>query len=149
DRARSAEGIMKAPVHELDDNGLLSDAPKEPGRLEQDQNPDRAGAKLDSTPPPDMTESSEPPWKKKKQRGAFAGDIATGELRSRLALVPDRVPEPKSPHSAVSVSGPMRPLVGAIAVVAAAVVGYRWGSAPQVTPPSQQPAAASNPAVFT
>jgi len=134
---------MKAPVQELDDNGSLKDAPKKPGRLEQDQNPDRAGPKVDAAPPPNMPESSEPPWKQKKQRGALTGDIATGELRTRLTLVPDRVPEPRSPQSAVPVFGTMRSLAGVIAVVAAVIVGYRWGSAPQVTPPSQQPAPAS------
>ena len=140
---------MEAPVRELDDNESLNDAPKRPQRLEQDQNPDRAGPKADPVSPANVPESSEPPWKQKKQRGPFTGPIATGELRTRLTMVPDRVPEPQSPHSAVSVSGTMWPLVGVVAVVAAAIVGYRWGSAPQVAPPSQQPAAASNPAVFT
>jgi len=140
---------MQAPVRELDDNGSLNDAPKKPGPLEQDQNPDRAGPKADSAPPPNMLESSEPPWKQKNQRGAFAVDIATGELRSRLTLVPDRVPEPQSPHSAAPVFGAMPPLIGAIALVAAAIVGYRWGFAPQVTPPSQQLAPASDRTDFT
>jgi len=96
-----------------------------------------------------MPESSEPPWKQKKQRGVSAGDIATGELRTRLTLAPDRVPEPQSPNSAVSIFGTMRPLVGVIAVAAAAIVGYRWGSASQVTPPSQQLAPASDRTDFT
>jgi hypothetical protein len=140
---------MKAPVRELDDNGSLNYAPKKPGRPEQDQNPDRAAPRVDSAPAPNMPESSEPPWKQKKQRGAFAGDIATAELRTRLTLAPDRVPEPKSPDRAVSVFGTMRSLVGVTAIAAAAIVGYRWGSAPQVTPPSQQFAAASDRTDFT
>ena len=135
---------MKAPVREVDDNGSLNYAPKKLGRPEQDQNPDKAGPKDDFAPPPNMPESSEPPWKQKKQRGAFAGNIASGELRTRLTLTPDRVPEPRSPDSAVPVFGTMRLLVGVVAVVAAAIVGYRWGSAPQVAPPSQQFAPATD-----
>jgi hypothetical protein len=124
---------MEAPVRESDDNGSLNYAPKKARRTEQDQNPDRAGPKVGSAPPPNMPESSEPPWKQKKQRGALAGDIATGELRPRFSLVPDRVREPQSPR-AVPVFRTMWQLVGVIAVVAAAIVGYQWGSASQVTP---------------
>ena len=91
---------MKAPVREVDDNGSMNYAPKKLGRPEQDQNPDKAGPKDDFAPPPNMPESSEPPWKQRKQRGAFAGNIASGELRTRLTLTPDRVPEPRSPDSA-------------------------------------------------
>jgi len=140
---------MKAPVRESDANGSLNCAPNKPGRPEPHQNPDAAAPRDDSAPPPNMPESSEPPWKQKKQRAAFAGDVATGELRTRLTLAPDRVPEPQSPGSAVPAFGAMRPLVGVIAVVAAAIVGYRWGSAPQVTPPSQQVAPASDRTDFT
>jgi hypothetical protein len=137
-------------VRELDDDGPLNYAPKKPRRPEQDQNPDRAGPEVvHPAPPPNMPESSEPPWKQKKQRVAFAGDTATGELRTRLTLVPDRIPEPQSAHPAVSVFGIMRPLAGVIVVVAAVIVGYRSGSAPQITPPSQQLAPASDHADFT
>ncbi len=140
---------MKAPVRELDDNESLKYAPKKPRRPEQDQNSDSAAPKVDSTPPPNMPKLSEPPWKQKDRHGAFAGVVATGELRHQLSLVPDRVPEPQSPDSAVPVFGTMRRLVGVIAVVAAAIVGYRLGSAPQVTPPSQQLAPAFEDTGFT
>jgi hypothetical protein len=141
---------MEPPVRELDDDGPLNYAPKKPRLLEQDHNPVRARLKVvHSAAPPDMPLSSEPPWKQKQQRGAFAGDIATGELRPRLSLVPDRVPEPQSSHSTVPVFGTVLRLVGIIAVAAAAIVGYRWGSAPQVTPPPRQLAPASNRTDFT
>ena len=140
---------MKAPVQELDGDGSLNHAQKKPGLPLQDQNPDRAAPGVDSALPPNMPELSEPPWKQKERHGAFAGDVATGELRTRLTLVPDRVPEPQSPDSAVPVFGTMRTLVGVIAVVAAAIVGYRLGSAPQVTPPSQQLAPAFEDTGFT
>src|SRR5260370_21092045 len=135
---------MTAPVRESDDNESLKYAPKKPRRPEQDQNPDSAAPKVDSAPPPNMPKLSEPPWKQKDRHGAFAGVVATGEPRPRLNLVPDRVPEPQLPDSAVPVFGATRLLVGVIAVVAAAIIGYRWGSAPQVTRPSQQRAAASD-----
>src|SRR5262252_9566537 len=35
-----------------------------------------------------------PPWKRKKQPQAFAGDVAIAELRTRVPLAPDRLPEP-------------------------------------------------------
>jgi hypothetical protein len=140
---------MTAPVRELDDNESSKHAPKKPRRPEQDQNPDSAAPKVDSAPPPSMPKLSEPPWKQKDRHWASAGVVATGELRPRLSLVPDRVPEPQLPDSAVPIFGAMRRLVGVIAVVTAAIVGYRWGSAPQVTPPSQQRAPASDYTGFT
>jgi hypothetical protein len=138
-----------APVRELDDNESLKYAPKKPRRPEQDQNPDNAAPEVDSVPPPNMPKLSEPPWKQKNRHGASAGVVATGERRPPLSLVPDRVRQPQLPDSAVPVSGTMRLFVGVITVVAAAIVGYRWGSAPQVTPPSQQRAPASDHAGFT
>ncbi len=140
---------MKAPVRELDDNESLKYAPKKPRRPEQDQNPDSAAPEVDSAPPPNMPKLSEPPWKQKNRHGASAGVVATGELRPRLSLMPDRVPQPQLPDSAVPIFRTMRRLVGVIAVVTAAIVGYRWGSAPQVTPPSQQRALASDHTGFT
>ena len=120
-----------APVRELDDNDPLKYAPKKPRRPGQDQNPDRAAPEVDPAPAP-MPKLSEPPWKQKGRRRASAGVVATGELRPR----PDRVPQPQLPDSAVPVFGTMRLLVGVIAVVAAAIVGYRWGYAPQVRAPA-------------
>jgi hypothetical protein len=133
--------MMNAPVGELDDKEPLNYAPKKLRRSEQDQNPDTAGPKVDPTPPSNAPESSEPPWKQKKQRGAFADDIATRELRPRLSLVPVRLPEPPSPHAAAPVFTTMRSLVGVTAVVAAAVVGYRWGASPRLAPQQLAPAA--------
>jgi len=114
---------MTAPVRESDDSGSLNCAPKEPG------------GKVDSAPPLNVPEPSEPPWKQKKQHGAFVADTAPGQLRARLALAPDPVPQPPSSDSPVQLFRTMRLFVGAAAAVAAAIVGYRLGSAPQVTPP--------------
>jgi hypothetical protein len=139
---------MTPPVRELDDNGPLNYAPKKPKRPEQDRNPDQSAPdqsapRADSAPSPNTPESSDPPWKQKEQHGTFAGDLATGELRTRLTLVPDRVQEPRSPGSAVPLFGIMPSVVGVIVVVAAAIIGYRWGSASLVAPPSHELAPAS------
>jgi hypothetical protein len=139
---------MKTPVPELDDNESLKYAPKKPRRPEHDLNPDSASPEVDSAPLPNMPKLSEPPWKQKSRYGASAGVVATGELRPRLSLAPDRIPEPQLPDSAVRISGTMRLLVGVITVVAAATVGYQWGSAPQL-PPSQQRAQVSDHMSFT
>jgi hypothetical protein len=89
-------------------------------------------------------ELSEAPWKRKKQRQAFAGDVAVAELRTRLALAPDRLPDPPLPVSTVPKFGSAARLVGVIVVAAAGVVGYRWGAAPKATPPLKQFEASSN-----
>src|SRR5215467_665850 len=40
-----------------------------------------------------VSEPPVPPWKRKKQPQAFAGDVAIAELRTRVPLAPDRLPE--------------------------------------------------------
>src|SRR6266481_5750168 len=118
-----AGGIMSAPVREPDDNGSLNDRPLnyQPKRARQ----------------------AEPPWKRKKQRGVFAGDVVIVELRTQR-LAPDRVPEPPLPDSTARVFGRVGWIVGVIAVVATGTVGYLWRPAPQATPPSQQLALTSD-----
>src|SRR5262249_40614972 len=133
---------MNAPVREPDSDGPSKDGPSSyaPKRARRsDQNPkvhfapDKVAAP--HQPVPEQPEPPEPPWKHKKQRQAFAGDIAAAELRSRLALAPDRLPDPP-PHSAAA---PRFTLVGRLAgvivVATVGVVGYRWGSAPHATSP--------------
>jgi hypothetical protein len=83
-----------------------------------------------------MPEPPEPPWKRKSQQGVFAGDVAVVELRSRLALAPDRIPEPQSPASTrVLVAAGQLTGIIVIAASVAGVVGYLWGSAPSTKPP--------------
>src|SRR5882672_12544443 len=73
----------------------------------------------------------------KKRRGAFVGDVAVAELRTKLALAPDRIPEPL-PDSAARVFGGVGRFIGVIAVVAVGAVGYLWGQERRTTLPSQQ-----------
>jgi TPR repeat protein len=135
---------MSVPAQKSDEgpskDGPLNYAPKKVRHPEP--TPDPAGAPLAAGSAPSWLkrdaassgafEPVEPPWRKSKQRGAFAGDIAAVELRNRLALAPDRLPEPPR---AVS-SGPRYGrLAGVVVVAAVGFVGYQLGSAPPFSPP--------------
>jgi hypothetical protein len=91
------------------------------------------------------TEAPEPPWKRKALRGVFEGDVAVVELRSRLALGSERVPEPAVPASTVPTVAAVGRLIGGVLMAAAVagVTGYFWGfrlstKPPEVTPVSDQ-----------
>ena len=133
---------MSAPVREPDDNESLNDgalhyAPKRARQVERDHDPESAAPRVNTAPWPHTLEPPEPPWKGKKRRGAFAGDVAVVELRTKLALAPDRIPEPL-PDSAARVFGGVGRFIGVIAVVAIGAVGYLWGQAWRTALPSQQ-----------
>jgi hypothetical protein len=82
-------------------------------------------------------EPPEPPWKRTKQREVFVGDVAIAELRTRLALAPDRLPAPPSPPATAPEFGTAAWLAGAVVVAAAGFVGYQWGAAPKAAPRQQ------------
>jgi hypothetical protein len=109
---------MGAPVRGADDSKPLENEPSKDA-------PKEAGAAPSST----TTEAPEPPWKRKTQRGVFEGDVAVVELRSRLALAPDRIPEPAVPVSAASKFTAVLRLTGVVLMAAtmAGVTGYLWG----------------------
>ncbi|SRR5579871_365095 len=117
---------MSAPAQEPD-SGPLNYAPKSARHAGRDQNPGGAQRKIDAAP---RGGTPEPPWKRSKQADAFAGDVAIAELRSRLALAPDRLPEPPRPVSSGSKLGLAGRLAGVVVVATVGVAGYRWGSAP-------------------
>jgi TPR repeat protein len=139
----AGEGMMSAPVREPDDgptkDGPLNYAPKKVRHPEPDPNSAGAPRKGDLAPQSPAPESPEPPWKRSKQRAVFAGDAAIAELRSKLALAPDRLPEPPPPPS----TGPKyvlaRRLAGVAGVTAVGVIGYQLGSAPPASPPQLAP----------
>jgi hypothetical protein len=133
---------MSAPVREPDNEGPskdspLSYAPKRARRPDQNQNPYIAPEKVDAAPRQHAPEPVDPPWKRKKQRQAFAGDIAVAELRSRLALTPERLPDPPPRSAAVPKFAVAGRLAGVIVVATVGVVGYRWGAAPLATSPQR------------
>src|ERR1700730_19010847 len=127
---------MSAPVREPDDDGSSKDgplnyAPRGAQRPERDRDtnsaPRQSGPvgtprgsnavdaprKVDAVPQ-GAAELQEPPWKRKKQRQAFAGDVAAAELRTRLALAPDRLPDPPPPVSTVAKFGYAGRLAGVL-----------------------------------
>src|SRR5262245_28531453 len=129
---------MIAPAQERKDRDPLSDgplndgplsyAPKRTRRPEQDQNSNSAPPKFDC----------EPPWKRKGRPGAFSGDVAMAELRSKLALEPDQIREPPAPDSPVRVFGAKGRVIGVIALAAAgAAFAYVWASAPPAIAPER------------
>jgi TPR repeat protein len=129
---------MSAPVREPDDgpskDGPLDYAPKRIRRPEQDQIPadaDRGGDAVSQNTAPEL---GQPPWKRSKQRGSFAGDAAIVELRSKLALAPQRLPEPLQPSTGVKY-GFGSWLAGVAVVTAVGIIGYRLGSPPPTSSP--------------
>lgn len=125
---------MKKPVRECADNVPLSDsplnyAPKTMAQTRQELDDRQARVKLDAVPLQGGSVTREPPWKRKMPRDAFVGDVANVVLRDKLALAPDRLPEPPSPAAPVSMSFMAGCVAGTIVVVGAAVAGYLWGSA--------------------
>jgi hypothetical protein len=126
---------MSAPARESEDpdpfsdgplnDGPLKYAPKRAPRPEQDQNSNSAPPKFDG----------EPPWRRKGRPGAFSGDVAFAELRNRLALEPDRMPEPPVPDSPAQIFGAKKRVIGVIALTAVGAAGYLWGSAPPAIAP--------------
>jgi hypothetical protein len=144
---------MSAPVREPDDgpskDGPSNSAPKQVRHPERDQVPAGAHREGDATPQNAAPEPARTPWKRSKRNGPFAGDVAIVELRNRLALAPDRLPEPPPPSSA-GLKYRLAVWFAGVAVVAAVgVAGYRLAYAPpqhplqSADPPSGLPAAAT------
>src|SRR5260370_8613464 len=129
---------MSAPVREPADgpskDGLLDYAPKKIRHPESDPIPG-APVKGDAAPPSAATEWAEPPWKRSRQREAFAGDSVSAARRNKLALAPDRLPDPPPPRPA----GPKYVLAGrlpgGVVVTAVGGVGYQLGSPPPGSSP--------------
>jgi hypothetical protein len=104
--------------------------------------------------------SAEPPWRRSRPRNnsggtAFVGDVAIAELRTKLALAPDRLPEPPPPSPSGSKLVWAGRITGVAVVVAVGFLGYRWGSSPnarfQLPHPSSHrtPAASDRTAAVT
>jgi TPR repeat protein len=129
---------MSAPVREPHDgpskDGPLNYAPKRSRNPERDQNSGPAPREDDAASRGAAPESAEPPWRRSRTRPAFGGDVGISEPRSKLALAPERLPEPPRPSTGPKYAFAGR-LAGVAVVAAVGVVGYRWGSAPPASPP--------------
>jgi hypothetical protein len=76
---------------------------------------------------------TEPPWRRSRHRGAFVGDVAIAELRTKLALAPDRLPEPPPPSSKGSKLTWVGRIAGVAVVAIVGFMGYRYGSSPSAS----------------
>jgi hypothetical protein len=130
---------MGAPVQEFDDGKPSKSEP--PKNAPAKDTPKDVGA----TPSSRAMEVPAPPWKRKPRHEIFEGDVAAVELRSRLALRPERIQEPAVPFStAPTFSGVLRLTSGvAMAATVVGVAGYLWGfklsaKMPELTPASGQ-----------
>jgi TPR repeat protein len=155
---------MSAPVREPADgpskDGLLDYAPKKIRDAESDPIPGVpvTPVKGDPAPPSAAPESAEPPWKRSRQREAFAGDAVSAARRNKLALAPDRLPDPPPPRRSTSPKYVLAGrLAGVVVVTAVGVVGYQLGSSPRDSSPqlalrpsqsSQQKSERSEPAAY-
>jgi hypothetical protein len=129
---------MGAPVRESDDGKPSKTEPKSksPKNAPAEDTPKDVGA----APSSRATEVPDPPWKRKPRRGAFEGDVAIVELRSRLA--PERIPEPPVRFSAAPTFSGVLPLMSGVAMTAAVagVAGYLWGFELSTKMPELMPA---------
>ena len=128
---------MIVPVREPDDgpskDGPLNYAPSKIRHPESDPIPAGAHRVGDDASLNATLQSGQPPWKRSQRRGSFAGDIAIVELRDKLGLAPERLPEPP-PSPAVKYRWASR-LAGVAVVTAVGVIGYRLGSDPPTSLP--------------
>jgi hypothetical protein len=126
---------MGAPVRGSDDSSPSKREPKS-------ESPKNAPKDVGAAPSSGATESPDPPWKRKPRRGVFEGDVAVVELRSRLALGSERIPEPAAPVSAAPTFPRVLRLMSgvAMAAVVAGAAGYFWGFRLSTQTPEPAPA---------
>jgi len=112
----------------------LADGPSNGARKTAQPKLDENLTRGDRDSPPasartEAAESSQPPWKQKRPRRAFAGDVAMAELRNDLAEAPDEMSEPPvpAPKPAAGIFGAKGVIVVATAA-AASIIGYLWSS---------------------
>jgi len=80
------------------------------------------------------------PWKRKKRPPIFEGDVAIKELRARLALAPDQMPEPPLYKASDPIFAVVARLMGVMVLAAAGALGFLWITTPHAAPPDSQAA---------
>ena len=123
--------LKEGPSDGPSNDGPSKDGPPNDGPSKYAPKRERRPEQNLSSAPPGF--EAEPPWRRKGQPGAFTDDVA--ELDSQPGLTPDGVPKPPGPDKPVKIFGAKGRLVGVIALTAAGVAGYVWGSAPRETAP--------------
>src|SRR5215467_11480694 len=113
---------MGAPVRESDDGKPSKSEP--PKNAPAKGTPKDVGAATSSR----AMEVPDAPWKRNRRREVFEGDVALVELRSRLALGPERIKEPAVPLSTATTFSRLLWLMSGVAMTAAVagVAGYIW-----------------------
>lgn len=113
-----------------------------PGQVFDDGKTSKSPLPKDTPMTSPATEVSAPPWRRKRHQD-FEGDVAVAELRSRLALTPERVPEP--PRSTASSSRILRMTRLAIAATAVGVASaclWEFKLSTRIAKPTPGPAQA-------
>jgi NitT/TauT family transport system substrate-binding protein len=131
---------MSTPVRGPDDpskDGPLRYAPNKVGDGEPELKPPGAPEGDDVAPlreahaPLIQAPEVEPPWNWPNQHSTFAGDVASAEMRGRLAFAPRRIPSNGGKYVLAGW------LAGVATVTAVGFISYRLGSVPPPSSPSQ------------
>jgi len=77
-------------------------------------------------------------WKRKKRPPIFEGDAAMRDLRARLALAPDQMPEPPLYQAKAPIFAVVARLMGVMVLAAAGALGFLWVTAPHAALPDGQ-----------
>jgi len=80
------------------------------------------------------------PWKQKMRSPIFEGDVAIKELRARLALAPEQMPEPPLYRAGDPIFAVVARLVGVMALAGVGALGFFWITTPHGAPPDSQAA---------
>ena len=88
--------------------------------------------------------AAELPWKRKKRPPIFEGDVAIKELRARLALAPDQMPEPPLYRASDPIFAVVARLTGVMVLAAVGALGFLWIMAPHASPPENPIVGQSN-----
>jgi hypothetical protein len=77
-------------------------------------------------------------WKRKKRLPIFEGDAAMRDLRARLALAPDQMPEPPLYPAKAPIFAVVARLMGVMVLAAGGALGFLWVTAPHAALPDGQ-----------
>jgi hypothetical protein len=77
-------------------------------------------------------------WKRKKRPPIFEGDAAMRDLRARLALAPDQMPEPPLYPAKAPIFAVVARLMGVMVLAAGGALGFLWVTAPHAALPDGQ-----------
>jgi hypothetical protein len=101
----------------------------------RDSKPSRAAVVTQEAVQDSVTDSI---WRRKKRPQIFEGDAAMRDLRARLALAPDQMPEPPLYQAKAPIFAVVARLVGVMVLAAAGALGFLWVTAPHAALPDGQ-----------